>query len=434
VADVTAVYSMDDSEALKALNRIEKRLEQHANKAKASMENAGASLGKGFVRTEVLAQAAMRGVQQATNFGIQAVREYAETNSLAANEIKKIEMAWTSLSMGIGRDLSGLLDIGLANWINGLSTVRSTMADILSYVNPIAVGFRAYKFVQDGEMSSPGEINAAQRRLEEQQRSFAVQRLQSEAGSGLAADRATDPVQQARLRARIAFQRESAAIDAIKVNGVGLSNSEKAPLLAIAREREALAITQAQAKATEQAAQAAQKLADVEARAATERARSEELAAQEADRMKDMEQALALRRLDIELMERENMAMQDRLDGRTQEADITEIQLKAEREIARVRAEKDLDAGSKSRSEAAILRRAQLEIAGLSPAATTGGFSGATIAAGAGSLLASQVFAGIGSATDTKATKAIDLAKQQVNILQQIATNTKGQQVAVFGP
>jgi len=430
VADVTAVYSMDDSEAIKALNRIEKRLEQHANKAKASMENAGAAMGKSFVRTEVLAQAAMRGVQQAVGFGVQAVRDYSETNSQAADSISKIEMAWAKVSIGIGRDISGGLDSGLAKWIGRLEQARVVLADIVSYTSPLAMIGR----LTNPDSSTPGSVLAAQKAQEEIQRSFAVQRLQSEAGSGLAADMASDPVQQARLRARIAFQRESAAIDAIKVNGVGLSNSEKAPLLAIAREREALAITQAQAKATEQAAQAAQKLADVEARAATERARSEELAAQEADRMKDMEQALALRRLDIELMERENMAMQDRLDGRTQEADVAEIQLKAEREIARVRAEKDLDAGSKSRSEAAILRRAQLEIAGLSPAATTGGFSGATIAAGAGSLLASQVFAGIGSATDTKATKAIDLAKQQVNILQQIATNTRGQQVAVFGP
>jgi hypothetical protein len=429
VADVTAVYSMDDSEALKALNRIEKRLEQHANKAKASMENAGAAMGKSFVRTEVLAQAAMRGVQQATTFGIQAVRQYAETNSQAAESLSGLDREWSKFTNSVGRDISPLLaDVG--GFITYLDKIRLGIVDIVSYTSPVALLMRAL----NPDSSNPNDVTAGLKAQEEMQRSFAAQRMASEAGAGLAADRATDPVEQARLRARIAFQRESAAIDAIKVNGVGLSNSEKAPLLAIAREREALAITQAQTKATEQAAQAAQKLADVEARAATERARSEELAAQEADRMKDMEQALALRRLDIELMERENMAMQDRLDGRTQEADITEIQLKAEREIARVRAEKDLDAGSKSRSEAAILRRAQLEIAGLSPAATTGGFSGATIAAGAGSLLASQVFAGIGSATDTKATKAIDLAKQQVNILQQIATNTKGQQVAVFGP
>ncbi len=429
MADVTAVYSMDDSEALKALNRIEKRLEQHANKAKASMENAGAAMGKSFVRTEVLAQAAMRGVQQATTFGIQAVRQYAETNSQAAESLSGLDREWSKFTNSVGRDISPLLaDVG--GFITYLDKIRLGIVDIVSYTSPVALLMRAL----NPDSSNPNDVTAGLKAQEEMQRSFAAQRMASEAGAGLAADRATDPVEQARLRARIAFQRESAAIDAIKVNGVGLSNSEKAPLLAIAREREALAITQAQTKATEQAAQAAQKLADVEARAATERARSEELAAQEADRMKDMEQALALRRLDIELMERENMAMQDRLDGRTQEADITEIQLKAEREIARVRAEKDLDAGSKSRSEAAILRRAQLEIAGLSPAATTGGFSGATIAAGAGSLLASQVFAGIGSATDTKATKAIDLAKQQVNILQQIATNTKGQQVAVFGP
>lgn len=433
MADVTAVYSMDDSEALKALNRIEKRLEQHANKAKASMENAGAAMGKSFVRTEVLAQAAMRGVQQATTFGIQAVRQYAETNSQAAESLSGLDREWTKFTMSVGRDISPLLaDMG--GFITYLDKIRVGIVDIVSYTAPLATVMRAL----NPDSSNPNDVTAGLKAQEEMQRSFAAQRMASEAGAGLAADKATDPVEQARLRARLAFQRESAAIDAIKVNGVGLSNSEKAPLLAIAREREQLAITQAQAKATEQAteqaAQAAQKLADVEARAATERARSEELAAQEADRMKDMEQALALRKLDIELMERENMAMQDRLDGRTQEADVAEIQLKAEREIARVRAEKDLDAGSKSRSEAAILRRAQLEIAGLSPGATTGGFSGATIAAGAGSLLASQVFAGIGSATDTKATKAIDLAKQQVNILQQIATNTRGQQVAVFGP
>ena len=431
MADVTAVYSMDDSEALKALNRIEKRLEQHANRAKQSMENAGAAMGKSFVRTEVLAQGAMRGVQQAVGFGVQAVRDYSETNSLAADSISKIEMAWARVSTGIGRDISGgLLDSGLAKWIGRLEQARVALSDIVSYTSPLAMIVR----LTNSDSSTPSSVLAAQKAIEEQQRAIAVQRMASEAGSGLAADKATDPVEQARLRARLAFQRESASIDAIKVNGVGLSNSEKAPLLAIARERESLAITQAQTKATEQAAQAAQKLADIDARAASEKARGEEQAAQEADRLKDMEQALALRRLDIDLMERENMAMQDRLDGRTQEADVAEIQLKAEREIARVRAEKDLDSGSKSRSEAAILRRAQLEIAGLSPAAITGGFSGATISAGAGGLLASQVFAGIGGARDTKADKTLDVAKQQLRVLDRIAENTKGTQVAVFGP
>lgn len=429
MADVTAVYSMDDSEALKALNRIEKRLEQHANRAKQSMENAGAAMGKSFVRTEVLAQAAMRGVQQATTFGIQAVRQYAETNSQAADSLSGLDREWSKFTNSVGRDISPLLaDVG--GFITYLDKIRLGIVDIVSYTSPLAMVMRTL----NPDSSNPNDVTAGLKAQEEMQRSFAAQRLASEAGSGLAADKATDPVEQARLRARLAFQRESASIDAIKVNGVGLSNSEKAPLLAIAREREALAITQAQTKATEQAAQAAQKLADVEARAVTERARSEEQATQEADRIKDMEQALALRKLDIELMERENMAMQDRLDGRTQEADVTEIQLKAEREIARVRAEKDLDAGSKSRSEAAILRRAQLEIAGLSPAAITGGFGGATISAGAGGLLASQVFAGIGGARDTKADKTLDVAKQQVNILREIAANTKGTQVAVFGP
>jgi hypothetical protein len=416
VADVTAVYSMDDSEALKALNRIEKRLEQHAGKAKASLENAGAAMGKSFVRTEVLAQAAMRGVQQSMNFAIQAVRDYSETNSQAADSISKIEMAWAKVSIGIGRDISGGLDSGLAKWIGRLEQARVVLADIVSYTSPLAMIGR----LTNPDSSTPGSVLAAQKAQEELQRSSAVQRMASEAGAGLAADMASDPVQQARLRARIAFQRESASIDGMSINGVALNNSEKAPLLEIARQREELAITKA--------------IAAAEAVANREREAGAKQAAQEADRLKDMEQALALRKLDIDLMERENMAMQDRLDGRTQEADVAEIQLKAEREIARVRAEKDLDAGSKSRSEAAILRRAQLEIAGLSPAAITGGFGGATISAGAGGLLASQVFAGIGGARDTKADKTLDVAKQQVNILREIAANTKGQQVAVFGP
>lgn len=408
MADVTAVYTMSDKEVMQALDRIDKRMGQHEARAKKSMDAAGGTLSNAIAGSAVRALAGVASITKGIQFATEAMADYAKRNSQVTEAFETMGREWNGLRMDIGRDLS-VLTIGGDSWINSL--IRGVRKVRKEWVDAVAGGIGSLGLGSNGAGEDPiSEL----RRIEEIDREIAAGAMSRDSLLQAQSQLSDDPLDRVRAGARLERQNRMKEIDAIRVNGQQLTPGEKAPMIRIAMLKEEKQISN--------------EIARIEERRAADQQR---LAKAEEDAFERYKQGL-LASAEVGFMERENEAQIMRLEGLEKQADATEILIDAERRLLRQRNDKQLSPEARARAEDAILRRAGIDLNALG-ADRGKTISGASIGAGLGGGLSARVF-GVGPAGETKQNKAIDLAKQQLNALQQIATNTRGPQVAVFGP
>lgn len=420
MADVTAVYSINDTDALKALNRIERRFDKHARETPKKMTAATDAMSMGFIKSAITGAAAFKVITTGIRFATDAIREYAKTSPMIAQELEATSAAWDRFTNSIGRDLA-LLTVGSSGPIEelliNLESARVKLRDFYSDY---------YRFVGGlvGIPMGDGDPTAALIEDEAKAGQEAIRRRAKEGERSLTADFDPDSLTRVRARANATFESEMTELAKTRVGDRQATRAELDPLISLAEARRDMTIQREQDRiAAEAKKKSDQELTEFRRTSAERRKRQteEETAVMQAERS-------------VDFLEKSAKASELRAAGLEREADALEILTAAEKDLIDIRENENLGAGSKARGERAILSSARADLDRLGMSDGSRATSGATIGAGLGGSLASRVFGVVGPSGNAETRKIIDTAKAQLVELKGLRQDLRRPAVAVFAP